>query len=125
MNLATAIPESRFTPDMHLLYQLMSDISERCYFAGWMAGNEFRLWAAVVDPADNLEYGRRAISPNEVTELRALSETLGGWIVWGDDEMGLKIDDWGPYFVPMDEWRARYEYATRDVHQQFSSEPGP
>jgi hypothetical protein len=80
------------------LYMLMSDISEECYCAGWLIDNEFRLWSAVADPADDRQYGMGEIEPEQIAKLKELSELVGGWIVWKD----------GAQFVPMQEWLAMY-----------------
>jgi hypothetical protein len=83
------------------LCELMHQISQDCYCAGWMSQNEFRLWSAVVDPTDDLEYGFAAISPDEVMQLRQLSEEIGGWIVW-DGEIGDLV------FLSLEAWQKRY-----------------
>jgi hypothetical protein len=74
----------------------MSDISEECYCAGWMSGNEFALWSLVQNNGG--QYGIGYMSPSDVASLRALSSAAGGWIVWSD----------GPKFMPMDEWLRHY-----------------
>lgn len=112
-----AIPQAKFTPDMAELCKLMSDISEDCYCAGWMDGNEYRLWTAVTDPNDDRAYGQDVIDTNDIARLRTLSGSLGGWIVCSDDDYEL-------YFVPIEEWKARYDYATkRDTQVTVSTLP--
>jgi hypothetical protein len=93
------------------LYNLMSDISEECYCAGWMSGNEYTLWAMVRDPAASRHYGMSEVSAEDVEELRQLSEQLGGWVVWWDDgdEPGLPATAWGRRFLPMAEWLKRWD----------------
>lgn len=80
------------------LYELMSDISEDCYCAGWMHGNEFRLWQAITDPKDDRRYGQSDIEEWQVNRLRELSEQTGGWWVWEEDNRA---------FISLDEWRRR------------------
>lgn len=102
-------------PLHQLLYDTMSEISERCYAAGWMQGNEYRLWSACADPTDPLHYGMGEITAHEVATLRGLSAEIGGWIHWCDDATHpqLHIDDWGPRFVPMLEWVGMYAVSLR------------
>lgn len=76
------------------LYELMSDISEECYCAGWMDGNEFRLWRAVTDPNDDRRYGQSEIEKWQLIRLRELSELTGGWWVWEDDAAFISLDEW-------------------------------
>ena len=94
----------KLTPKQRELYLLMSEISEDCYCAGWMHGNEFRLWDAVTDAADPLHYGMSEIAREDVDRLRALHEEIGGWIEWCDDSDGLPLGEWGPYFIPTAAW---------------------
>jgi hypothetical protein len=100
----------KLTPKQEALYQLMSDISEDCYCAGWMHGNEFTLWEIVSDPSVDHEYGRGSVDDDDIAKLRELSAEIGGWIRWrnDDDDPLLPVEDWGPVFVPMDEWLRRY-----------------
>lgn len=89
------------------LYQHMSDISEDHYCAGWMSGNEYRLWNAMTDPDDDRAYGMGKISDWEVTRLRELHNAAGGWWYWHDDclEPELHHDHWGPRFLTTEEWK--------------------
>jgi hypothetical protein len=86
------------------LYQVMSDISEDCYCAGWLIGNEYTIWSAI--QSGDHRYGLAEIEPEQLEQCRILSEELGGWIVWADDETDpvLPRDMWGPKFVSMSEW---------------------
>jgi hypothetical protein len=76
------------------LYDLMSGISEECYCAGWMHGNEFRLWDAVTDPNDDRRYGMGEIQEYQVQRLRELSQLVNGWWVWEDDAAFIGLDEW-------------------------------
>jgi hypothetical protein len=80
------------------LYQLMSDISEDCYCASWLIGNERHLWRAITDPNDDHRYGMGEISEEDIARLRLLSQQVNGWWVWEDD---------GPDFISLDEWKRR------------------
>lgn len=93
------------------LYELMSDISEDCWCAGWMSGNEFSLWCLVSNPSASRQYGQRAICERDRSRLAALAKEIGGWVYWHDDEYEptLPRAEWGPRFIAMDAWPARYE----------------
>jgi hypothetical protein len=80
------------------LYELMSDISEDCYCAGWTMDNEFWLWDALNDPADERRYGRWAITDQQIAVLRVLSTLCDGWWAWPDKER---------VFMRMEAWRSR------------------
>ena len=98
------INEDRFTPEMRELYKTMSDISEDCYYAGWMHGLEFAIWGALRD--GDRSYGIGEMDADHLEQCRLLSEKTGGWIVWyGDeDDASLPLDEWGPRFIRMAEW---------------------
>lgn len=87
------------SPEAMQLADLMSAISERCWFAGWLNGTEFTLWDAVIDGAG--AWGQDFISVEDVAELKRLSDACGGWFVW-DEELAES-------FIPMAEWLAMYK----------------
>ena len=90
--LAPLLVEKRDT-----LRQLMSDISEDCWCAGWLIGTEFALWQFVLDgPGD---WGQDSVSQAQIDELKRLSELVGGWFYWDDDP-----DHFDATFIPMAEW---------------------
>jgi hypothetical protein len=84
--------------DQRKLAQLMSEISERCYRAGWMEGLEFALWDVV--NGGNRKYGQHEISQVEIDELRSLSEKCDCWIMFDDnlEEIPIKIAEWEMIF---------------------------
>lgn len=106
----SAIPAStmRFTKTQQQLRDLMGDISERCYCAGWMEGTEYRLWRFVVDPADDGEWGLTTIEPERREQLKELAETVGGWIIYREDNPRRRGKG-GNAFVLMDDWLDLYE----------------
>lgn len=83
------------TLDQQILADLMSDISEECWFAGWYTGLENILWREITEPSG-------LISEQERTDLRKLSEEIGGWIMWDD------ADEIGTVFVPLEQWKKIY-----------------
>ena len=80
--------------DQLKLAQLMSNISEKGYSAGWMQGLEFALWEALIGGDKN--YGRHRITQSEIEELKSLSEKCSCWIVFDDnhEELSMKIKEW-------------------------------
>lgn len=80
------------------LAQLMSDISEFSYSAGWLMGLEYLLWPIVIgeEPHTSLLLGK-----DEVARLQTLSALIGGWLYWPDGA-GREA------FIPLAEWQALY-----------------
>ncbi len=93
--------------DQRLLFDLMSDISEEAYCAGWTSGNEFRLWAMLVEPDDSRSYGRADVQMEQIAEMRRLSDRIGGWIEYVIDE-SIDRAGWGERFVPIEHWLPRF-----------------
>ena len=87
-----------------LLRKLMSWISEEYWCAGWLSGLEYVLWDALT--------GRQkgACSPEEIEELKYLSEKCGGWIIWDEQAKDERL-------VPREEWLRLYE-ANRHKHSE-------
>lgn len=97
---------TKLTWKQRALYERMSDISEECYAAGWMTGNEYTLWEMVANPDASRNYGMSSVSESDLSELREISTEIGGWIRWvdDDDDPDLPSEEWGPVFTPMAEW---------------------
>ena len=74
------------------LYDRMSAISEDCFCAGWIDGNEYDIWNALQhgDPSP----AHRRMSPRLLRRCQVLSVEIDGWIYWAD----------GPLFAPMAQW---------------------
>ena len=99
------------------LYQLMSDISEEHWCAGWMSDNEYALWQQVADPKADRHYGIQDGEDSNLSDLRSISAEIHGWIRWVDrDEAEAKQLECGPCFVPMAEWLRIYD--ARQAKQQ-------
>lgn len=109
MSAADLIPEAaRLTPAESRMFELMSEISEDCWCAGWMHGNEFALWKAMV--SGELNYGQAVIDRALLSQVAALSVETGKWIIWRDDADGLDdrdVSEWGPYAITLADWQAR------------------
>ena len=86
-----------------LLVKIMSSISEECWCAGcagWMHNLEYMLSDDVTGRRKNL------CSPEEIEQLKYLSEKCGGWIIWDEQAKGER-------FIPIQDWLRLYE-AKRD-----------
>ncbi len=100
--------ENYFVEHRRNLAELMSEISEDCYCAGWIIDNEYGIWEAMY--TGNLHYGRDEIDRFKLERCRALSVLTGGWVVWLDDETIPKksLSDAGKYFASMEDWLMLY-----------------
>lgn len=87
------------TVKQELLAQLMSDISEKCYSAGWEQGLEYVLWDAVIN--GEREYGHDIITKREIEALILLSNETNCRIVFDDDTEETAI--------PLDIWQAKFK----------------
>jgi hypothetical protein len=87
------------------LWSLMSELSERCYCAGWMRGTEFVLWEAIQNGCKGLDWGHGFIKEQELIKLKKLSEEVGGWWIFTNDE----DDYFGPAFIPLENWERYFK----------------
>ena len=87
-----------------LLRKLMSGMSEECWCAGWLSGLEYILWDAVTGKRKNI------CGPEEIEQLKYLSEKCGGWIVWDEQATDER-------FVPMEQWLRLYEAKRRELSE--------
>lgn len=116
------------------LAQLMSDLSEECYSAGWLIGWEHALWRVLqANEGQDEPCGLGVLRASAIDEVRRLSVEAGVWICMVDkpDFCGLiskevvaelggvllaedptdPFDDWADtYMVPLAAW-ARWEEA--------------
>jgi hypothetical protein len=97
------------------LSELISNISEETWCAGWMKDIEFHLWAATHDEAIEdetfvLSTDAYNLHVDDVFQLGLLSERVGGWIVWKNGQ--------GAVLVPLAEWLQLYNEWKRMRVQQ-------
>jgi len=102
----TMTPEERLTPQQRALYEAISDVSEARWCAGWLMGIEYQLWAELHDAGSRQGTDER--DDAQLETVRTLSDAVGGWIIWADDQThpDLPTNEWGPRFVPLPEWLA-------------------
>ena len=82
------------------LAELMSDISEDHYCAGWLIDLEYSLWSIVTGDSANT-FGFGAIERWKIKRLKALSAATGGWIE-------RQRDAEHETFVPMEIWLKQF-----------------
>ena len=90
--------------DAWLLAYTMSNISERGWAAGWLVNLEYALWHAVV--SGRRYYGRTLIGDDDIRVLKLLSNRVGGWIYFDDEQEEV--------LLPLAEWQQQYEQAVQD-----------
>lgn len=80
------------------LAEYMSEISERCYYAGWMKNLEFVLWDAT--KKGKRIYGHGEISEADIKQLKHLSLNANCWIVFDDEkeEIAIPLEKWENLF---------------------------
>jgi hypothetical protein len=88
------------TEQQRELARLMTDISERCWCAGWLMGLEYALWSSVVRGKEK-SYGVDLITCDDIRNLKELSQSIGGWIRWDNERCEV--------FVPTAEWLNYFE----------------
>lgn len=83
--------------EFHELCDLLSEISESCYFAGWLHDVEHEVWD-MLGSKEPVQYGMSHVSPTDLARAEALSKAIGGWVQY----------EQGPRFVPAGEWARRH-----------------
>ncbi|MEU6549000.1 hypothetical protein ABZ915_01765 [Streptomyces sp. NPDC046915] len=92
---------AELTPGQRALAEVMSEVSELAYRAGWMRGCEFDVWRLLHEGGNWGMADAEQLAPL-LAEVRAARDRAGCWIVWGDDDPGEQA-------VPLAEWLPRYE----------------
>jgi hypothetical protein len=78
------------TIKQELLARIMSDISERCYCAGWIKNLEYVLWHAMI--TGERKYGHDVITQRDIDTLKLLSDETNSWIFFDDELYEIAID---------------------------------
>ena len=97
------------------LGQAMSDVSEDCYYAGWMAGAEYlipELCHRASRTGQPVYWGHGCLTPERARKLIDLAERAGSWADL--DEPGIGFIAFQPFPIP-----AKY---VEDVEREQSSE---
>ena len=76
------------------LAELMSDISERCQYAGWLLNLEYVLWDAII--SGPRQYGHDTITQHDIDLLIKHRDKANCWIYFDDEseETAIGIMDW-------------------------------
>jgi hypothetical protein len=91
------------TKDQERLRDMMSDLSEDYYCAGWLVGLELSLWKDLTAESPPMEgFWSDGLGSSEnywstLDEIGRQSARCGGWIIWDNNEVGEK-------FVSFAEW---------------------
>ncbi|MFD2584454.1 hypothetical protein ACFSR6_18295 [Pedobacter vanadiisoli] len=86
--------KSHLTEKELKLAHFMSEISERCYAAGWMQNLEYVLWHAAIN--GERKYGQSYITEDDIATLIKLSADANAWIVFDNkkEETALSLKEW-------------------------------
>jgi hypothetical protein len=76
---------------------------------------EYVLWHALLHGP--VQYGFCWVGPEQIAELRRLSEDCGGWITWSDD-LGKEV------FIPLESWLTLFDQYEIQRPQNPSPESG-
>jgi hypothetical protein len=101
-------------PLVQRLGQMMSDISEDCYYAGWLGGTEYlvpELCRRVVQTGQAVVWGHGVITPERAAELIALADQIGSW---------ADLDEPGVGYVPFHPFPVPEEYVAAIEREQAS-----
>lgn len=82
------------------LAELMSDISEDHYCAGWLGDLEYSLWSIVTGDSANT-FGFGTVERWKIKRLKALSGATGGWIE-------RRRDAEHETFIPLEAWLTQF-----------------
>jgi hypothetical protein len=83
------------------LVNLMSEISEDHYAAGWLVGLEFSLWRLTFETPEDT-FGFSSLSMSERGKLFELTHRCQGWWIWSKSQGCRK-------FLTYDEWLPMYQ----------------
>ena len=88
--------------DERQLAEFMSELSERCYSAGWIVDLEYVLWDAVVTGPRN--FGDGKITRTDISKLIQFSIKLNSWICFDDELEEIAI--------PLEVWKVKFSVDT-------------
>jgi hypothetical protein len=79
------------------LRELMSEISEDHYAAGWLFSLEFDLWRLAFETPE-AKYGYSTLSLEELGKLVELTHRCQGWWIYDTKRRFLTHDEWLPMY---------------------------
>jgi hypothetical protein len=89
------------TNEQLVLADFMSDISERCYYAGWEQNLEYVLWNSILNGPRS--WGHGEISKTDIDFLENKSSEINSWIIFDNEneETGISLSEWKEKFKKM------------------------
>jgi hypothetical protein len=93
------------TTEQERLATFMSEISERCYSAGWIQNLEYVLWDCLI--TGERKYGYASITKQDIDSLKLFSKTPKCWILFDDTTEETAID--------LNTWQKKFQF---DVHEK-------
>lgn len=84
------------------LGKMMSDISEDCYYAGWLGGTEYlvpELCRRASSSGDSQPWGHSEVTPQNAAVLMEIARQLGHWADL--DEPGIAFEPHDPFPIPI------------------------
>jgi hypothetical protein len=100
------VDDPRLTVDEQRLRDGISDISETCWYAGWLEESEFEVWRLSIEGGT---WGRGSADElqAELRGLLALARQLNRWVVWApsqnSDHEAVDLREWERRYV---KWRS-------------------
>lgn len=95
--------------DRQKLQELMEEISEDNWCAGWLHNLEFDLWRIMNEGTQR--YGKQDVTTKQIRRLKLLSDRCSGWFVFNDDVE----------FVYINQWRTMYHNKMANVELPLST----
>lgn len=98
------------------LYELMEEISQECWCAGWLDSLSFDLWEIAYhwNFADAIEYGQSNVTYPQIIELLRLSKELGGWLIYDEKNEDYSKDENDTRIVRVRKWWEMYVEYMKD-----------
>lgn len=86
------------TKEQRILADFMSDLSEKCYSAGWLENLEYVLWDASI--TGERKFGQDIVSQQDIDQLNQLSNDCNCWIYFDDisEETAIELALWRQKF---------------------------
>src|SRR5690349_11296056 len=109
----TLINDPCLSRDEHRLRDLISEVSEAAFFAGWMEDAEYEVWRLATQGG---AWGRTDAeeSAGLLTEALSTARRIDRWVIWsertGCDNEPIPLGDWSSMF--------RAWADSRDVHRR-------
>jgi hypothetical protein len=95
---------------METLYNLMADISEDEYYAGWLRDLEYILWSIVVGDG---KYKSEFMQSRYAEQLKALAESENKWYYWSDRKKNIEN-------MPLDMWIRKYKRNSNKALKEYA-----